>query len=242
MQQLNVAICDDMPEQTAYLGRLLADWQRSAGVTLRLHSFSGAGALLAYWRQRHDLQLVLLDIQLPGMDGIQLARTLRAQDAALQIVFITGYAEHMAEGYEVAALHYLLKPVRVPQLYSVLDRALAALRSRRADALLPTAEGTRRFFLDEVRWLEAFSHTLALHTAAGTFSLSCTMNAAEKALGKDFFRCHRSYLVNLACVCQVRREELLLDDGVRLPLSRRLYRTAGAAFVAYHGAAKEELP
>lgn len=234
--QLWAAICEDEPQQADYLQTLLRQWQRrQPGLQLGIRQFTDAAAFLAC--RQPVFQLLLLDIQMPGMNGMQLARTLRAQGDPVQIVFITGYAEHMGEGYEVEALHYLLKPIEPPRLFTVLDRALTALRQQRAAILLPTVGGSeRRFFLDEVRWLEAFSHTLQLHTAAGAVEIPLTMEAAQQRLGAAFFRCHRSYLVNMGCVCQVRRDGLLLDDGACLPLSRRLYRQAGQAFLHFHRA------
>lgn len=227
-----IAICDDDAAQLAYLGELLHTWAEQREKEVQLECYKSAEALLFALPDMPELQILLLDVEMPGMNGVELARKLRKNHSDMQIIFVTGYADYMAEGYDVAALHYLLKPVDREKLFSVLDRAAEGLHTQRKTVLLTVDGGPRRFYLDELFYLEAFSHTLSLHTRQGMFSLHMSLGDAEKALG--FFRCHRSYLVNLGAVRQVKKTELLLDNGAAVPLSRRLYAQANRAFLDYY--------
>ena len=108
---LSIAICEDVPSERELLLSLARDWARGAGAHVSLEAFASAEALVFHRAGGKEFDLLLLDIGMRGMSGMELARELRAQGCGAQIVFITGYADCMAEGYDVGALHYLLKPV-----------------------------------------------------------------------------------------------------------------------------------
>ena len=119
-----VAICDDSKTDAEYAQKVLCKWAQDRGVEVYPKIFSSAESFL--WRYAEDKRwdILLLDIEMDGMDGVTMAKEVRRGNEAVQIVFITGYSDYIAEGYEVAALHYLMKPVRAEKLAAVLDRAL----------------------------------------------------------------------------------------------------------------------
>jgi DNA-binding LytR/AlgR family response regulator len=167
------------------------------------------------------------------LDGVTLAKRLRADGGRLQIVFITGYPDFMAEGYDVSALHYLMKPVSEPKLAEVLEKAVERMQIAVRTVLLETPEGNLRLTVNEIVYAEVFSHIIELHTVSKTIRLSLPLTELEALLGDGFFRCHRSFVVGLKHVRSVTRKAMVLDTGVQLPLSRKLYDAANQAFIQY---------
>ncbi len=108
MQTYQFAVCDDRPEDSRLVARLASRWARQAGAEAEIESFPSAEAFLFRYEEKKDFDVLLLDIEMTGMDGVELARTVRRDNEAVQIVFITGYSDYIAEGYEVSALHYLI--------------------------------------------------------------------------------------------------------------------------------------
>ena len=123
-----IAVCDDSEADRRYLSGQVSHWAREAGHTAEIVAFDSAESFLFRYAEKNDYDILLLDIEMGEMDGVTMAKTLRRGNDTVQIVFITGYSEYIAEGYEVDALHYLMKPVREDRLFSVLDRATEKLK------------------------------------------------------------------------------------------------------------------
>ena len=118
-----VAIVDDSRQDADYVQHFLNAWAQERQVEVQGERFSSAENFLFQYAEEKAWDMLLLDIEMVGMDGVELAKRLRRENETVQIVFITGYSDYIAEGYEVAALHYLVKPVKKEKLFSVLDRA-----------------------------------------------------------------------------------------------------------------------
>lgn len=166
---------------------------------------------------------------------MELAKRLRQLHDDTPLVFITGYSDYMAEGYDVAALHYLLKPVSEQALERVLNRTLEQLQHQRK-FLLCTSDGvTQKLYFDEILYVEVLSHTVTIHGDRGKdYLLHMTIRELEQELGNTFCRCHRSFLVNLVRIHQIKKTDILLDSGVVVPMSRRLAADVNQAFFAYY--------
>lgn len=176
-----------------------------------------------------------------AMDGVSLAKRIRQDNETVQIVFITGFADYIAEGYEVSALHYLMKPVKQDKLFSVLDRAVTALQQTERVILLPVDREMLRLPVGQVQYVEAFSHTVAIVTGTDTVQVKMPISKTEKLLGEGFIRCHRSYLVGLKHIARLSRTEVILDNGKTLPLSRSAAPLVHKAFISYYMGDKDEI-
>ena len=227
----DIAIIDDAPDVRLLLRGLCAEWAGLRGNALRFSEFESAEDYL-FSGGAEDI--LLLDIEMKAMSGVDLAKKLREGCSSVQIIFITGYPDYMADGYEVQALHYLLKPVAPEKLFSVLDRAADNLRALHPTYLLETKDGPVRFYADEVLYLEARAHHTELAAKNAVYELAASISQLEARLGDGFVRCHRSYLVNLRWIARLTRAEVVLDDGRSLPLSRRLADEVRRRFIAYY--------
>jgi DNA-binding LytR/AlgR family response regulator len=230
---ITLAICDDEEAERDYLHQLVTDWACRRELRLHLLLYPSAEAFLFAYEEQ-NIDIVLLDIKMGDMDGIALAKRLRQGDERIQFIFVTGLPDFIADGYEVAALHYLLKPVSPEKLVAALDRAMKRLGTEEATVLLPLKDGKQRLPVSTIYTIEAFSHELTIHTTSGDFSVKMTMNEMETLLGRDFCRCHRSFLANMRHVRKVTKNALEMDDGSVLPLSRKVAAKAMEIFLASH--------
>lgn len=224
------AICDDDQDYARYLEGLAAAWAQGAGTALEVERFPSAQAFLFRWEERRDFDVLLLDIEMDGMDGVELARAVRRENDDVQIVFVTGYTDYIAEGYEVSALHYLTKPVNEEKLLQVLTRAVGRLRRNEKALTLVLPDQTVRLPLPQVRYLEVVHNYVTVH-AGRDYSVKRPLSELEKELDGRFFRVGRSYILNLAFVRRASRTEAELTTGERIPLPRGQYDKLNRAII-----------
>lgn len=229
---MKLVICDDNAADAAYVSNLAESWGREKGIAAELITFSSAEALLFAWEENRDMDVLLLDIEMGGMSGLELAKRLRQRGARMQIIFLTGYMDYIAEGYDVEALHYLLKPVNRERLSRVLDRAAERISVRESMLLLPLPDGAVQLPLYEIRYLEVMRNYTTVH-GNEDYIVKKSLNELAGQLDESFYRIHRSFMVNLRFVRRIAREEVTLKDGTALPLSRKHYEGLNRALIAY---------
>ncbi len=224
------AICDDDAAYAQYIGQLAAQWARRTGAQVEMERFRSAEAFLFRYEERSDFDVLLLDIEMAGMDGVELARTVRQTNDDVQIVFITGYADYIAEGYEVSALHYLTKPVNEEKLFQVLARAVGRLARNEPALTLELPGETVRLPLGRIRYLEVAHNYVTVH-AGRDYTVKRSLGELEKDLDSRFYRVGRSYILNLAFVQRVARTEAELTSGEKIPLPRGQYEKLNRAII-----------
>ena len=236
--RLRIAICDDEKTETEYLARLASQWAASAKIGAEISVFDSAEAFLFAYDGDNSFDVLLLDIQMKKLDGVTLAKRLRAGGFSTQIVFVTGLPDFIAEGYEVSALHYLMKPVGEEKLFAVLDKAVSLLEKADEMLIVEADDGRIRLPVRDVLYVEAFAHKTTICTTTGDVAARAPIGELETALGNEFFRVHRSYLVGLRHIRQITKDTVLMDDGRGLPLSRRRYDEVNRAFIGYYRGAR----
>lgn len=231
--RLRIGICDDEKIQTEYVASAVMAWAEARGNWAELQTFSSAEAFLFEYAEDRDYDVLFLDIEMRGMNGVELAKKIRGGNEDVQIVFVTGYPDFIAEGYEVSALHYLMKPVRREKLFEVLDRAASAYQKGTRYLLLPDGKDLFRIAADRIRYGESDGHYILLHTENETYRLRMTIPELEKHLGDGFCRISRSFVVGLHCVCHVTKTAVLLENGTELLLGKGMYDSVSRALVEY---------
>lgn len=240
MYALRIALCDDRAAETELLEQYIRKWAARQSFPVAVCSFSGGESLLQAM-ERDPFDIVFLDIQMQGLDGMGTARRIREADGSsgdfpVGICFVTGYEDYLAEGYEVEAFRYLLKPVRKEKLWETLGSFLRRRERVRQFWTVETPRGQKRVALWEILCLEAFGHTCTLHSKTESCIIKLGITAAQEqltALGLSMFRCHRSYLVNIARVTGIEREFAVLEGGIQIPISRKSYEPINRAFIQY---------
>ena len=230
------AICDDEKAQRGLITKYLQEWARENGQILELTEFPDAESLLFCWEDEKRFDLLILDIEMGALSGMELAERIRRENEDIPILFITGYETYMAQGYEVSAIQYLLKPLSKEKLFTVLERLRRQQRPEEKLAF-QTGEGVLLLTPSQIWFAEARGHQSLLSTAHESYQLRHSITELWKMLDgqKGFVRSHRSYLVNLRHISAITRTELVMDDFRRLPISRGAYRAVNAAFIANYG-------
>ena len=227
---LRFAVCDDDQDYARYIEGLAADWAQDAGTALEIERFPSAQAFLFRYEERRDFDVLLLDIEMDGMDGVELAKAVRRDNDDIQIVFVTGYADYIAEGYEVAALHYLTKPVDGDKLFQVLTRAVGRLRRNEPTLTLELPGEVVRVPLSKIRYVDVLHNYVTVH-ADRDYNLKRPLGELEQELGGQFYRIGRSCVVNLNFVSRVTRTSVELSGGGSLPLPRGQYEGLNRAII-----------
>lgn len=229
---LRIAVCDDRQEDQQLVLQLLRNWSGQRNIEITAESFPSAESFLFRYAENKAFDVLLLDIEMGGMDGVTMARRIRRDNAAVQIVFITGYSDYIAEGYEVEALHYLMKPIQEEKFFSVLDRAAEKLKQNERCLNLELSGEMVRIPFYQIRYLDVHQNYATVH-AQQDYTVKRTLGDFEKELDERFFRAGRALIVNLTLIRRVTRTEVHLSDGTVLPLPRGAYEPLNRAIIAH---------
>lgn len=232
---LYLTFAEDDSNTAEQIQAYLRQYQAEHGIQLQVRHFASGDGLMAHYPEQ-PCQLLLLDIELPGMDGMEIARRLRAQDQDVVIVFITNMAQYAIQGYEVNAMDFVLKPLNYFTFSTRLERALKRVQQRTGKTLcLQLPDGMRLVDTRDIYYLETQNRMLHYHTACGVFSVRGSLAAAEKELKPFHFeRCNQCYLVNLRHVTGVQKDTVSVA-GHALEISRRSKASFLAAVAAFVG-------
>ena len=225
-----IAICDDSEADRQYIAALVAKWAADADHTVQIDIFNSAENFLLHYIEKKDYDILLLDIEMGRMDGVSMAKKLRQENDTVQIIFITGYSDYISEGYEVAALHYLMKPVSEEKFRAVLYRAVEKLRKNEKVLNLELSGEMVRVPIYQIRYAEVFGNYVTIH-ALSDYTVKMTLGKLEEQLDERFYRVGRSALVNLTRISRVTRTEIMLDSGDAVALPRGTYDKINRAII-----------
>lgn len=225
-----IAVCDDSGADRQYISDLAVRWAGNTGHTVQIFTFESAEMFLFHYADKKDYDILLLDIEMGAMDGVTLAKQIRRDNESVQIVFITGYSDYISEGYEVAALHYLMKPVRQDKLFCVLDRAAEKLSRNEKVLNLEICGEMVRVPVYQIRYADVYGNYVTIH-ATSDITVKMTLGELEKELDDRFYRVSRSVVVNLTYISRVTKTEIKMSDGVSIPLPRGAYEGVNRAII-----------
>lgn len=225
-----VAICDDSDADRRYIMDMVRSWALAAGHEVHIDDFPSAESFLFRYAGESDYDILLLDIEMGAMDGVTMAKELRKSNDTVQIIFITGYSDYISEGYEVAALHYLMKPVNEEKLCLVLDRAAEKLAKNERVLNFEVSGEMVRVPIYQIRYADVIGNYVTVH-ALTDVTVKMTLGELEKQLDERFYRVGRSALVNLTQISRVTRAEIRLNDGTAIPLPRGAYEGVNRAII-----------
>lgn len=235
---MTIAVVDDENIQQMLIAQMISMWADRTNNKVAIQTYDSAESFLFSYEVDKSADILLLDIQMKSMDGVELAQKIRSENEEIQIVFITGIPDFMAEGYEVSALHYLMKPLKEDKFYSVLDRAAIKLKAIPRTILLPRAGGNIRIKVDNIVYIEVLSHIVTLHLVDRDETVRMRIADVEELLGEGFFRCHRSFIVAMRYVSRVTRTAIIITvkgkSPIEIPLSRKLYDDANQIFIKFN--------
>lgn len=232
---MRIALVDDEKSVTDQLTEQIARYAMERGMPLETQVYHSGDVFLEAYHNQFDI--VCLDIEMEGTDGMTAAAKLREKDQTVVLLFITNMAQYAVRGYEVRALDYLIKPVSYETLCYKLQGAIAQVQ-RQAKNVILLRSGGDSYGVDtrEVLYFESRRHNLLCHTQRQTLSLRNTMkNAQAQVAGLPFAKCNHCYLVNLSYVAAIEGYELILTNGQRLEVSRSRKTSFLSAYARYLG-------
>ncbi len=227
---LKIAICDDEKIQIEHLKKLVSLWANKFNIHVNIEDFNSAENFLFAFEDDNNFDIILLDIEMGALNGIELAKLIRKKSETMQIVFITGYSDYIAEGYDVSALHYLMKPVDTDKFYATLNRAVEKIKKNEKSIYLDTTGGSVKIPFYEIRYVEVIKNYITVH-AKEDYTCKLTLAEIEKRLDNSFFKTGRSYIINLAYIKKVTRGEVFLSCNTTIPLPRGMYDKLNRAII-----------
>ena len=227
---IEIAVCDD----EAVIREQIRQFVKKRVPDSHIEVYAAGEELLAANR---NFDLVFLDIQMDGLNGMDAARALRAKKAETTLIFVTGLKEYVFEAFDVSAFHYLLKPLAEEKLDEVLERALEEVNRRKAEGkkLLLLQTRNRNYNLDQstIFYLESRGKKVEIHIPGETIEVYASISRLEEQLGNSFYRCHRGYLVNLAHIVEYRTDRIRLSNGDEVYLAKEKYPSFVKTYMRY---------
>ena len=225
-----IAICDDSNADREYVLKMVNRWAAEAGQVVHTDTFTSAENFLFHYAEESDYDILLLDIEMGAMDGVTMAKQLRKNNDTVQIVFITGYSDYISEGYEVAALHYLMKPVKEEKLCSVLYRAAEKLAKNEKVLTFEVGGEMVRVPIYQIRYADVLGNYVTIHALTDT-TRKRARGETEGQTNEAFYRVGRSTIINLTQINRVTKTEIKLADGDVIPLPRGAYDGINRAII-----------
>lgn len=215
---LDIAIVEDRAEAVQTLENHIARLQREKGIECRHTVFGNGLCFIENYKPVYDA--VLMDIDMPLMNGMEAAGRLRKVDPYVPLVFITDLKQYALKGYEVEAMDFLVKPVNYTSFATMMERVVRRSTKKEEQLTLSTAEGTFNVNINDIYYIEMANHYVVYHIVSGEVRFFGSLSDEEKRLPQDrFVRCNSGYIVNLAQVKKVQDGAVFVAD-TSLPMSR----------------------
>jgi DNA-binding LytR/AlgR family response regulator len=215
---LRVAVVEDNKRYSSQLKHFVERYGEENNVDVAIKQFSDGMEIVEGYKPVWDI--ILLDIEMPHLNGMSAAEEIRRQDEDVILIFITNIAQYAIQGYAVNALDYVLKPVTYAAFALKMRKACNVLEKRETQAVILSVDGeSKKIMSSDILYVEVADHELIYHTKKGDFHEFGTLKKVEELLGKDFTRCNHCYLVNLRYVEGI-RDDCVVIENVQLKISR----------------------
>ncbi|MGE4273719.1 MAG: LytR/AlgR family response regulator transcription factor [Desulfitobacterium sp.] len=232
---MKIAVCDDDLQELDRISSLLDTYLKDTKAGLIYKTFHNATELLSTMSSS-DYNLLLLDVLMPGMTGMEAAHEIRGFDTVVKIVFLTSSPEFAVESYAVKSYDYILKPVSKDKLFSILDSVIAEEQKPLEGLTVKTQSGLTRILFSKLAFVEVMNKKLYFNMADGSVRevSSPLVDIEDQLLSRpEFVKVQRSYIVNLWQVAKLGAKELITHSGKTVPISRLLYRKVREAYMKH---------
>lgn len=222
---LKIAICEDIEHDALLLQGMVEEYLNEQGFEGEICIFQNGHHLLTAFKPG-AYRIAFLDIYLDELNGMELARKLRAQDEELEIIFLTASEAHAIESYAVRATHYLPKPAIYSQLCEAMDRCRQRLVEYSWSIEVYSNHCPVKIRLNDILYIETYQRNSVIHTTKDEIKTAMTMGALEELVaGKAFSRCHRSFLINLRKIQNLLEKEVVLVNDSHIPVGKVYAKT-----------------
>ena len=216
---MKIAVLEDNENDLSKMERFLSQFSREKGLRFEIDIYRNGAVLLEQYNSSHDL--LILDIDVPSVNGMDVARKIRETDGDVTIFFTTNLTQFAVEGYEVNALDYMVKPFDYYLFSRKMEKILVHAEKSENKSILLNNRGTyQKLPVQEIQYVEVLGHKLSYHTQKGVYEIRGTIREAEEELGRyHFVRCNNCFLVNLRNILSIEGNKVMLP-GKELQISR----------------------
>lgn len=217
-----IAVCDDEVIECCNIAGKIRGLLKKMGISCTIRQFCSGRELI---QSSDNFDIIFLDIIMHDLDGMRTAQLVREKAFDKILIFISSSRKYVFEAYDVEAFQYLLKPIDEKKLKRVLQRAVLKTENHSKEFIIVSKERQKqKLFLDDIYYFEIKGRMVDIHGTDGVFTYYEQIGVLENNLqGRGFFRCHKSYLINLKYVDVYNRQEVILDNGERIVIAKRRY-------------------
>ncbi|MDE6386267.1 MAG: LytTR family DNA-binding domain-containing protein [Lachnospiraceae bacterium] len=229
---LMIAVCDDEVRECLHLSKQIQTVLEELNIPHIIKQYNSGQQLL---QASEEFDIVFLDIIMSDVDGLQTAKTFRRNFFDKILIFVSSSRQYVFDVFELEAFEYLVKPIDTGKLRRTLLRCVSKTNQSSEDYIIISKDRqTRKLFLDEIRYFEIHGRLIEAHGKNPVFSWYEQIGTLETMLlKKDFFRCHKSYLINLKYVDVYNKTEATLDNGEKILIAKRRYESFCTAMLEY---------
>lgn len=230
---IKIAICEDEKETQLLIEDQLDNILKNINIEYEIQKYSSGEELLG--SNLKDIDILLLDIQMGQINGMDTARKIRELGNKMEIIFITSLIDYVQEGYEVRAYRYILKPIESKELKQHVITCIKEIETNKNKYIvIKNRSNTYKIYSNEIKYIEVQKKEMSIHTINKSFDVRYSLGKIEKDLNLDnFVRCHKSFLVNLSYVENIKLNIAILESGEEIPISRYRYKDVKEKFLKF---------
>lgn len=216
---VHIAVCDDEKYMSDMISVMVSDFFSKRNVEIVILKFSSGKELLKYDKK---IDILFLDIRMKDIDGMETARKMRSNKFKGFLIFITVLREMVFQSFEVQAFDYLVKPINPKYFQKMMERLFVSMRnSSEAGLLVQKGYESKIISLEDIIFCEIIDRKVYLHLISSeVIDFYERIESLETKLDRNFFRCHRSYLINLKYLKSYKNGRAYMEDGTEIPVSR----------------------
>ncbi|CZR96439.1 MULTISPECIES: LytR/AlgR family response regulator transcription factor [Clostridioides] len=232
---INIAVCEDEKETQLLIVDYIENILKNISIEYEIKKYLSGEELLE--NNLKDIDILFLDIKMEKLNGMDTARKIRKMGSEMEIIFITSLIDYVQEGYEVRAYRYLLKPIEFEELKKHMLTCIKDIETNKDSyIIIKNKSNTYKIYLNEIKYIEVQKKEMLIHTINKNFYIRYSLNKIEKELNLSrFIRCHKSFIVNLSHVENIKYNIAILESGEEVPISRYRYKEVKEKFLRFLG-------
>lgn len=232
---MRVCLVDDDSTQLEYFKTIIDKWANIQNINVDIDFYLSAEEMLFENPKSYPFDMIILDIQMKKISGIELAKRIRNKDKSVILAFVSGVADYVFEGYEVQAIRYILKPIKQQQVFELLDLVKTKEVEREKFMVLSISGEKKKVKYSDILYVESMGHYVIFHLKNEKIDYKQNIsNLFEELSENNFVRTHRSYIVNLKYVDKITRDTCCLTEHIEVPISRSAYKLVNHKFINYY--------
>ncbi|MCK4551974.1 MAG: response regulator transcription factor [Tenericutes bacterium] len=232
---MHICLVDDDSTQLNYFKIIIEKWANIQNINVEIDFYLSAEEMLFENPESYPFDMIILDIQMAKISGIELAKRIRETDKSVILAFVSGIADYVFEGYEVQAIRYILKPIKQEQVFELLDLVKTKEVEREKFMVLSISGEKKKLKYSDIIYVESMGHYVVFHLEKEEIDYKYNIsNLFDELSENNFVKTHRSYIVNLKYVDKITKDKCCLTDSIEIPLSRSAYKLVNNKFINYY--------